>query len=543
MYNVTDLNGKNFQFSIDEIQDICYDKYISTQNEVQKSENYKEVVPVICDSQGNEIGDIKNFDISKITDSEGNGLPKAILVTLECTHSGDNRNWEVYHSDSMEKDAHTFLTPYNKPFLKNHNSYSEPLGRVEYANFQQSQIEPSRDTIVIDVKVTDSDAIQKFLDGRYNTVSIGGKAETVQCAVCGKNIFKDGRFDFCGHWKGERYKDTVAKWHYRDITYRECSVVNHPADDFAQVTRIKMLDDSSVKNSNNDDNNSNNVNNMNNDDNVNGISIKDNEDMANNIDNILNNIDNNNNVDDNNINNTQNNNSNDDNNSNVDNNVNNVNNNDNNDNDTNNNNSNNTDNNVNDNNSEENKLKLKVEELENKIASLDEDNKNLNSTIEELKNSEQSLKDELKDKSTTIETLENELIDAKQNLEKESKLAKEYKTISINLANNNKDLLIEKALLSEKGIHLTTDEMKDRKSEMLKMTAKEITNLINSNISNIKNSSTIPKIKNPGLVFDDNYTIMKNENDSSNPSNVDDKNKATSNKTNIIETIVNGLKS
>ena len=538
MFKVKDLNGAEFELSIDDIQDINSDKYITTKNVPQKSESYKEIIPVVVDSEGKEIGTIRDYDISQIKDSEGEALPKALLVTLEATHSGDNQNWEIYHSDSMERDAASFMTPYKKPFLRNHDSYSEPLGRVEYAALQQSQIEPSRDAIVIDVKVTDSDAIQKFLDGRYNTVSIGGKAGTVQCGVCGKNILKDGVFDFCGHYRGQKYKDSIAKWHFKDITYRECSVVNHPADVFAQVLKIKVINDDSRVDDNNNDDNINNNNNI--DDDSTGITIKDSQ-IADNIDDILNNDDNINNS--NNVNNVNGDNDgqteNDDDIINNNNNNNNIDENDN-------------DNNVNNNNKDDNEFEKEIERLKNELSEKEEAITSLTNNVTELTTSKEELESKvstlentINDNKTTIETLENELVDAKDSIKKEKTKTEEYRSISINLANNNKELLVEKALLSEQGVFLVSDNLTDRKNELLGMSAKEILNVINDNNQKIKKSSKhIAKVKNPGLIFNDKYTILdENQDDTSSTINDKDSTDKASNKSNILDTIINGLKS
>ena len=93
------------------------------------------------------------------------------------------------------------------------------------------------------VRVTDQDAIPKFLDGRYATVSIGGTMGTVTCNICGKTILKDGKFKFCGHWRGETYKDQLCYWGAKDITYHEVSTVNNPADDFAQIMKVTVVTD------------------------------------------------------------------------------------------------------------------------------------------------------------------------------------------------------------------------------------------------------------------------------------------------------------
>ena len=155
----------------------------------------------------------------------------------------------------MEKDAESFINPFHKPVLKNHNQYNgEPLGRIKQAYHGESALTDERTAIHLKVRITDKSSFEKFLDGRYQTVSIGGSMNTVTCNICGKNILKDGKFKFCGHWRGEVYKDQVCYWGARDIEYHEVSVVNTPADDFAQIMKVTVLTSSDENNNLNNNN-------------------------------------------------------------------------------------------------------------------------------------------------------------------------------------------------------------------------------------------------------------------------------------------------
>ena len=178
----------------------------------------------------------------------------ALDVEMEATHSGKNHNYCIYYEDSMEKDAESFTNPFKKPMLKNHNDCSEPLGRIIQSWYGPSELTDERSAIHLKTRVTDQDAIPKFLDGRYSTVSIGGTMGTVTCNICGKTILKDGKFKFCGHWRGESYKDEMCYWGAKDITYHEVSTVNNPADDFAQIMKVTVVTDSDNKKDSKEDN-------------------------------------------------------------------------------------------------------------------------------------------------------------------------------------------------------------------------------------------------------------------------------------------------
>lgn len=243
---VKDANGKDFSVDISKICDINGD--LGDKASASVTDSLKNRV--------HQVHDIEYVDQSgKAIDSmqllkdmaSGKTQVLALDVEMEATHSGKNHNYCIYYEDSMENDAESFVNPFNKPMLKNHDDYSEPLGRIRQAWTGPSALTDERSAIHLKTRVTDKDAIPKFLDGRYGTVSIGGTMGTVTCNICGKTILKDGKFKFCGHWRGETYKDQVCYWGAKDIEYHEVSTVNNPADDFAQIMKVTVVTDSDEK--------------------------------------------------------------------------------------------------------------------------------------------------------------------------------------------------------------------------------------------------------------------------------------------------------
>lgn len=237
---ITDSNNKVFEMSIDEINDFSTDKGQNTFCNI--SDSYKNMVnfkPTIIDNYN--LQDEKKIDENALIDLIQNGEVVALDIDIEATHSGENENSFVYASESMVEDSNSFMFPYKKPLLKNHDMYTEPLGRVVSANCAPSEFDSNKDTIDVTFKVTDKDAMLKFADGRYNTVSIGAKANDIKCNLCGKDILKNNKFTFCGHWRGESYAGKTATWTCKDLVYKETSVVNSPADPLAQVKRIKVI--------------------------------------------------------------------------------------------------------------------------------------------------------------------------------------------------------------------------------------------------------------------------------------------------------------
>lgn len=235
LIQLTDANGKEIQVKIDDIIDASTILSSSTS--------------ILEDGEGSR----PSFSL-EITDNEGeivdeqtliadvkSGQAVCLDVTFEATHSGGNKNHTVYSSDSMAEDSRSWMYPFAKPLIKNHDMYEEPIGRVIDSTFAQSEFDPNRDTINLTFRVSDQDAMVKFADGRYKTMSIGATAGHIQCNVCGKDILKDGKFKFCGHWRGEAYANQVATWTAKNLEYKEGSVVNNPADSLAQVKRIKVI--------------------------------------------------------------------------------------------------------------------------------------------------------------------------------------------------------------------------------------------------------------------------------------------------------------
>lgn len=244
---IKDANGKSFSVDVSKISDIngdLGDGGTSTSIADRLQNRVTRVHDVMYVNQAGEA-----IDSLKLLQDMADGKihVAALDVEMEATHSGKNHNYCVYYEDSMEKDAESFMNPFRKPMLKNHDDYSEPLGRIIQSWYGPSALTDERSAIHLKTRVTDQDAIAKFLDGRYGTVSIGGTMGTVTCNICGKTILKDGKFKFCGHWRGETYKDEICYWGAKDITYHEVSVVNNPADDFAQIMKVTVITNSDDK--------------------------------------------------------------------------------------------------------------------------------------------------------------------------------------------------------------------------------------------------------------------------------------------------------
>jgi len=190
---------------------------------------------------------------------ESNKKP-VLQVKFDATHSGRLTNRRVYPGRHMKNSVNSFLEPYPKPILKHHNDESDPIGRIISATYVQLKKgddfkfdykNPTEDTgsgfIKLSGNIVDVDAIEKFIDGRYNTVSTRQAFDSMLCSICGKDFFETDSEDEepCRHFPGRTY--TVDKKNFLcygitgPLRYREVSIVNIPGDDQAQTTGFELI--------------------------------------------------------------------------------------------------------------------------------------------------------------------------------------------------------------------------------------------------------------------------------------------------------------
>ncbi len=184
-------------------------------------------------------------------------------VTIKATHSGYLLNNRVYPGSGVKAGASSWVSKdnggtagYDKPFLKHHDSKSEPIGRIDAQKFVQlweddqfkndwknpdHGTKPGSGYIVISGTVSDKDAQQKILDGRYKTVSTGQSSNKAYCSICGHDWLSDAdeEEEICNHRPGRVYDIDGIKYRAYLVTgkmkYMECSFVNHPANELAGI--------------------------------------------------------------------------------------------------------------------------------------------------------------------------------------------------------------------------------------------------------------------------------------------------------------------
>ena len=206
---------------------------------------------------------------------------QSLRAKVRMTYAGlRTKNRAVYLPSEHFKSAHTFLTPYHKPVQVHHQDHIDPIGRVVDVRYvdtsfaaaaidsrvKQSMLKlrDERSTLLDRVKsanlflelsqnpdykgvghilglwdVSDPDAIQKILDGRYLTVSTGMMPKHAFCNICAaEGHVTDWAKDFCEHERGRVYDGLECVAIPTDYEWEEVSPVNHPAAPLSQVIEV-----------------------------------------------------------------------------------------------------------------------------------------------------------------------------------------------------------------------------------------------------------------------------------------------------------------
>ena len=160
-----------------------------------------------------------------------------LLPRIEAIHAGSTRNNTRYPaeklrvSEELKSGVYSWMKPYPKPVIFNHDIETEVTGRIQAAAFAEHTA-AGRPGIVVVPKITQEKAIQDILGGRLLTVSIGATTDAAICSVCGTDIINEG---FCGHYKGEVFDGVKAEWIVGNVWFDELSWVNVPADSDAMI--------------------------------------------------------------------------------------------------------------------------------------------------------------------------------------------------------------------------------------------------------------------------------------------------------------------
>jgi len=231
--------------------------------------------------------EVKDFFQAQPTTGPG------LRVTIAATHSGRvTRNNSFYLPDRMRASTASWTEQYPKPILVHHDDHEDAIGRVcdsryvdisngfrdSYNGKVADEVKVISDSLLdafvdgkltrkesinvacdhfindaladdpnypglgyieIVVDITDPDAIQKILDGRYMTGSVGASTDSAVCSLCKQDWA--GEEGPCEHRPGRSYDEFDGKKCVLiagQFVYDEYSFVNKPADTLSRVIGI-----------------------------------------------------------------------------------------------------------------------------------------------------------------------------------------------------------------------------------------------------------------------------------------------------------------
>lgn len=158
-----------------------------------------------------------------------------IIQIIEGIHAGPTSNFTWYTANCLKKSVESWTKPYNKPLILHHNEKDGvTIGRIINVEYITTDTRSGTPALIFTCHVSDLSAIEQIKDGRFVTVSIGGLVNEARCSICGKEIEIDENDEsLCGHNKGQVYDNKTCYWMIEDMTAKELSYVNVPADMYA----------------------------------------------------------------------------------------------------------------------------------------------------------------------------------------------------------------------------------------------------------------------------------------------------------------------
>lgn len=206
---------------------------------------------------------------------------RGLYVTVGLTNSGKVTNSRIYPPMYVKDSIQSWTKPFQKPMLRNHDEEAEPLGRIQSVDWVSLDEQGIRllksasrytqllaalnaadavkcyklmsDFGLLDnsewqgvgklscrVKVNDREAIEKFLDGRYQTVSWSTFTKGFTCMLCGAQWHKG---KVCEHEIGQMSDEgEKAIFMTGPLEGREVSIVNTPANSYSTVETMSFQD-------------------------------------------------------------------------------------------------------------------------------------------------------------------------------------------------------------------------------------------------------------------------------------------------------------
>lgn len=199
-----------------------------------------------------------------------------LKVTAPVTHGMRlTLNNAVYLPHKLTSSAKSFYSPYKKPVIKEHVTGNgglfgggpapDPVGRVFYAHYEDyfgnltSQLEfkdslkllqdlmrngqiydesfNGHGALIATVHILDKDAIEKFIDERIMTFSVGGRTKEVYSPFNGKHVMELEEDDLGPYDEHDGMQGFKV---VGELIYDELSITSTPADVLAKVSSLEL---------------------------------------------------------------------------------------------------------------------------------------------------------------------------------------------------------------------------------------------------------------------------------------------------------------
>jgi len=168
-----------------------------------------------------------------------------LIIEVAAIHEGMTANFNYYPSKALEESLESWIKPYPKPIIMNHDPTSEPVGRVMAAKMEEE--DDGTPYVMLRVAITDPEAIAKVSDQRYLTGSVGGSAKQANCSVCGADWAEASIRNIpCKHSRGKTYKGKLCYMEMNGIGFKEYSFVNMPADQHSGVRAMHTASEGEI---------------------------------------------------------------------------------------------------------------------------------------------------------------------------------------------------------------------------------------------------------------------------------------------------------
>jgi hypothetical protein len=247
------------------------------------SDNLKLLTDIFVVRAQQDLCDLSAEDKTKYCDSamSGSAENRGITVTFNLSSSARRINNRIYTPRGQRAGLSTWTKPYGKPILLHHDRSKDPIGRIVSVDYVENDQEAMRffrsmqdfvkfksavesddpaaifkslmDNNLVGnpewpglghlrarARITDRDAIQKFLDQRYLTFSAGSHSDRYVCSICSEDW---ARGDMCEHSPGRMSEDGLPTVFITGTFFGdEASIVNEPANSLSTVHSIEFSD-------------------------------------------------------------------------------------------------------------------------------------------------------------------------------------------------------------------------------------------------------------------------------------------------------------